>query len=80
MPRTQECLNDAGYLVNFDANGVPISVTTDKGVDQGFIISRMPTASMPAWSAAIVGRVVFDTTTSKLKVAGAAAWEAVTSV
>ncbi len=79
MPRNQETLNAAGFLVNFDANGLPVSIYTDKGVETGIMISRMPTASIPAWSAALIGRVVFDTTTNKLKVAGAAAWETVTS-
>lgn len=40
---------------------------------------QIATASIPAWSAGIVGAIVFDTTANKLKVAGAAAWETITS-
>lgn len=43
-------------------------------------VPRIATASLPAWAAAYVGLVVFDTTANKLKVAGVAAWETVTSV
>ena len=42
--------------------------------------ARIPTASRPAWSAALKGCIYFDTTTNKLVVAGASAWETVTSV
>lgn len=42
-------------------------------------VQKIPTASIPAWNAAYKGTVIFDTTTNKLKVAGAAAWETVTS-
>jgi len=40
---------------------------------------KMPTASRPAWSAALVGLTYFDTTLNKIVVAGAAAYETVTS-
>ena len=40
---------------------------------------RYPTASIPAWNASIKGAIVFDSTTNKLKVAGASGWETITS-
>ncbi len=43
-------------------------------------IPRMTTAARPAWAAPLIGSVYFDTTTNKLVIAGAAAWETVTSV
>jgi hypothetical protein len=43
-------------------------------------VPKLPTASIPAWNAVYVGLTVFDTTANKLKIAGAAAWETVTSV
>ena len=42
-------------------------------------VTKMPTASRPAWSSTMIGYVYFDTTTNKLVMAGAAAWETVTS-
>jgi len=42
-------------------------------------VPKIPTASIPAWSAEYIGTVIFDSTTSKLLVAGAAAWETITS-
>jgi hypothetical protein len=43
-------------------------------------VPKIAGASIPAWNAIYVGMLVFDTTANKLKVAGAAAWETVTSV
>jgi len=40
---------------------------------------KMPTAARPAWSAALIGLTYFDTTLNKIVVAGAAAYETVTS-
>jgi len=42
-------------------------------------IPRIAGANIPAWDASLAGSVVFDTTAGKLKVAGASAWETVTS-
>lgn len=42
-------------------------------------LPKLATASRPAWAAAYVGLAYFDTTLNKIVVAGAAAWETVTS-
>lgn len=42
-------------------------------------LTKMPTASRPAWSAAMIGYTYYDTTLSKIVTAGSAAWETVTS-
>lgn len=41
--------------------------------------AQIPTANRPAWAAGLRGFVYFDTTTNKLVLAGASAWETVTS-
>ena len=38
-----------------------------------------PTTSRPAWAASLKGTIFLDTTLGKINVAGAAAWEVVTS-
>jgi len=43
-------------------------------------LPKLPTASRPAWSSTYIGLTYFDTTLNKIVVAGAAAWETVTSV
>lgn len=45
-----------------------------------FFPAQFTTAGRPAWAAGLVGSLYFDTTANKLYVAGAAAWEQVTSV
>lgn len=42
-------------------------------------LPKLPTASRPAWSSVYVGFTYFDTTLNKLVIAGAAAYETVTS-
>jgi hypothetical protein len=51
------------------------STVTTKGI----LLPRVPTASLPAWSATIKGMLVYNSTTNKLNFAAASAWEAVTS-
>ena len=45
-----------------------------------YAIPSYPTAKAPTWSANAIGGVYFDTTLNKLRIAGAAGWETVTSV
>lgn len=43
-------------------------------------IPQLTTAQRPAWNASLIGAVYYDLTLKKLVIAGAAAWEVVTSV
>lgn len=63
-----------------DANRVPSAKVAILSTTQGILFPKMTTAQRDAIASPVIGLVIFNTTTNKLNVRGAAAWEEVTSV
>lgn len=80
MPRLQEHLKSSDLRIIYNAAGRIIDIVDESGVSMGTLVTKMATASRPAYAAVPKGYMYFDTTTNKLVFAGATAYETVTSV
>lgn len=72
--------SSGGLSIGSLANAAATSILDITSTTKGVLVPRMTTTQRDAISSPATGLIIFNTTTNKINVRGASAWEAVTSV